>query len=61
DKLISIDPNRPLLNNSDAITNLYINRIELYNNYSDIVIKNNGTLEECIEDLMEAYNENISH
>ena len=40
---------RPLLQNIDNIYKLYDERIELYKRYSDIIIENNGTLQEVTD------------
>ena len=44
---------RPLLQNIDNIYELYDERIELYNRYSDIIVENNGTLKEVTDRIAE--------
>ena len=44
---------RPLLQNIDNIYQLYEERIELYNRYSDIIVENNGTLKEVTDRIAE--------
>ena len=41
--------NRPLLQNIENLWKLYDERIELYKRYSDIIIENNGTLQEVTD------------
>ena len=41
--------NRPLLQNMENLWKLYDERIELYKRYSDIIIENNGTLQEVTD------------
>ncbi len=45
---------RPLLQNIDNIHKLYSERIELYNRYADIIIENEGTLEETVNKTAES-------
>ena len=40
---------RPLLKDINNIYKLYVERIELYKRYSDIIIENNGTLQEVTD------------
>ena len=40
---------RPLLQDINNIYKLYDERIELYKRYSDIIIENNGTLQEVTD------------
>ena len=44
---------RPLLQNIDNIYQLYEERIELYNRYSDIIVENDRTLKEVTDRITE--------
>ncbi len=52
DKII-IDNNRPLLKNDKDLKTLYEKRINLYNQYSDLVVDNNTTIEKVVERIEE--------
>lgn len=49
--LVTEDENRPLI--SKGIENLYQERKELYENYADLTIENNGTIDEALEKITE--------
>lgn len=51
DKIV-IDNNRPLLKSKQDLLNLYLQRKELYDKYQDIIISNNGLLEDTINDII---------
>lgn len=52
DKLYSTS-DRPLASNNDQLKTLYEQRRPLYRMYSDIIVENNGTVEDCIRTIME--------
>ena len=52
DKLYSTS-DRPLASNNDQLKKLYEQRRPLYRMYSDIIVENNGTVEDCIRTIME--------
>lgn len=49
--------NRPLAANEDALVRLYNERKDLYEMYSDVIVDNDGTLEEAIEKILEVTGE----
>ena len=53
DKLYCSD-DRPLSNTVDKLQHLYHQRYELYQKYSDIIIKNNGDLETTVAKIIES-------
>lgn len=44
---------RPLSSSDDAVKALYEQRVPLYEMYSDISVKNNGSIEDCLEEIIE--------
>lgn len=50
--------NRPLLQNIDNIYKLYDERIELYNKYADVIVENDGTLDDIINKICNILQEN---
>ena len=52
DKLYSTS-DRPLASNNDQLKTLYEQRRPLYRMYSDIIVENNGTVEDCIRTIMD--------
>ena len=59
DDLIYKDSNRPLLNGKDSVEKLYTQRYPLYQKYADQIIKNDGSLEQCVENIALAYEKKI--
>ncbi|MGM9942395.1 MAG: shikimate kinase [Bulleidia sp.] len=43
---------RPLASSIEQVRSLYVQRRPLYEKYSDITIQNNGTVEDCIEKII---------
>lgn len=54
-KLMTSDPNRPLLKNEDALKSLHKERYPLYQKYASMVVMNNEAIEQTIEDVIHAY------
>lgn len=54
DQLHTIDPNRPLLNHTNAIQDLYEKRYPLYKKYAHITISNDQTLENTLQQILNA-------
>lgn len=52
DKLVA-DSYRPLSNDITKLSNLYNDRYPIYCNWADTILKNNGTIEECIHTIRE--------
>lgn len=52
--------NRPLASNEDALVQLYNERKGLYEMYSDVIVDNDGTLEEAVEKILEVTGEKTS-
>lgn len=55
EQLVFEDANRPLSSSKEAVTRLYEERYELYCRYSDVIVKNNDTLETVCEAVLNAY------
>ena len=55
---------RPLLTNDDKLDKLYLQRINLYKDYADITVENNGSIYKTCDEILTRYkelqNENIS-
>ena len=52
-ELLPIDKGRPLSEDRNAIMKLYDERIGLYKKYSDVVVKNDGSIEEVVTKIRE--------
>ncbi|GIM29532.1 shikimate kinase [Clostridium polyendosporum] len=51
---------RPLLKDGpQRLYELFDERYNLYNKYSDIIVKNNGEIEDIVEEIIKIYNNNI--
>ena len=61
DQLIGYDPNRPLSSSKEAVKKLYEERYMLYNKYADIIVKNDTTIDECVNEIIEKYDSYINN
>lgn len=57
ESLISNDPNRPLSNNINNLKELYRERMPLYKKYADIIVDNNSSIQECVNQVITAFNQ----
>ncbi len=53
--LLTNDSNRPLSNSLENLTNLYHERMPLYKKYADIVVTNHGSIQECVNQIIQAF------
>ena len=51
--LLYSSSDRPLASNIEQVKQLYEQRRPLYRMYSDIIVENNGTVEQCIDAIIE--------
>lgn len=58
---ITIDDQRPLVKNRLDLKRLYEQRHSLYLQYADLVLENNGTVEDLIDRLKEKLNESFNY
>jgi shikimate dehydrogenase len=58
-ELLTPTNDRPLTSTMDALKKKYDERIDLYEKYKDIKVKNNKTIDEVIESILEVYNNEI--
>ena len=50
-ELLKSGGNRPLSKDSDAVRELFIKREPLYRSLSDITVRNNSSIEECVNEI----------
>ncbi|MGB4985343.1 MAG: shikimate kinase [Erysipelotrichaceae bacterium] len=59
--LLKSDNDHPLSNNINKLNQLYEQRLPLYQQYSNCIIKNDQTIENTIEKIKEAYDQYLSY
>ena len=58
-KYLTPTKSRPLTSNFSDLEKKYNERIDLYRNYSDVIVKNNTSIDEVVDNILEVYNNEI--